>query len=211
MTTLITRLYSDPSGADAAKAALLAAGQQEDTIQIITNHTAGGAGAAMQAARIEPGAAMAYSKAMTGAQALLVVMAPFNPIGTARNAMKTLRKHPAMDLGLHDENVYLREYPAPEFSSSVMESHPLIMSNPFRRLSHGHILGNNPLLPSRVRTSAIRGGAYMSRAFWPMKLISGPRDARSAIHGGMLFSRIFGLPLLTTSWNSRTDFPTIIR
>lgn len=211
MTTLITRLYSDPAGADAAKAALLAAGQEAETIQIINRHSAGGPGAAMQAARIEPASAMAYGRAMTGEQTLLVVMAPFNPIGTARNAIKTLRKHPAMDLGLHDEDVYLREYPAPEYSITVMTSHALIMSNPFRRLSHGHILGNNPLLPSRARNSAMRGGGYMSKAFWPMKLVTTGRHAASAIHGGTLFSRLFGLPLLTTSWNSRTDFPTIIR
>jgi BCD family chlorophyll transporter-like MFS transporter len=37
------------------------------------------------------------------------------------------------------------------------------------------------------------GGAYMSKSFWPMKLVSTPATKRSAISGGMLMSSMFGL------------------
>jgi hypothetical protein len=211
MTTIITRLYSDLPAANAAMRALLDAGQNDETIQIITGDTIGGARAAMTDARISAVSAAAYESAMTEDQALLVVQAPFNPMGTARTAINVLQKHPAMDLGLQDEDVYLRDYPTAQYSNSVMRDHPLLLSNPFRRLSHGHIFGNNPIIHSKERTSAIRGGAYMSRFFWPTRLVSAPKERNSAIHGGLLFSSLFGLPLLTRSWASREDLPTIIR
>jgi hypothetical protein len=211
MTTIITRLYPDPSAASAARTSLLNVGQSEDTIQIITATAGGDAGMAMKAARINSVSSRAYLEAMTGNQALLVVQAPFSPIGTALNAINTLRGHPAMDVGLEDENVYLREYPSTRYAGRIMEKHPLLMSNPFRRLSHGHIFGSNPVIHSKPRTSAIRGGAFMSRFFWPMKLTSAPKTRTSAIRGGMLFSSLFGLPLVTSSWASREDLPTIIR
>lgn len=211
MTTIITRLYSDPSAANAAMADLLSNGQGKATLQIITASTAGGAAAAMKAARVSAAAAAAYGRAMTGDQALLVVQAPFNPIGTALNAIKVLRDHPAMNVGLDDEDVYLREYPTVQYSNRVMTHHPLLMSNPFRRLPHGHILGNNPIIRGKERTSAIRGGAYLSRYFWPMKLVSTPKPRSSAIRGGFLFSSLFGLPLLMRSWASRDEIPTILR
>ena len=157
MTTIITRLYPTQSAANAARASLLEKGQNEDTIQIILGGKSDEAAAAMNAARVSKASAAAYLQAMTGTQALLVVQAPFNLIGTAQKAMRVLQKHPAMDVGLADEDVYLREYPDARFSNSIMNDHPLFMSNPFRRLSHGHIFGSNPIMESKPRTSAMRG------------------------------------------------------
>jgi hypothetical protein len=211
MTTIITRLYPDPSAAKAAMASLLDIGQSDDTIQIITANTVGGTAAAMKAARVGSVSAAAYAGAMTGSQALLVVQAPFNPMGTARNAIKCLRKHPAMNVGLEHEDVYLREYPIARHSNNLMANHPLLMSNKFREMPHGHIFGNDPIIRGKERTSAIRGGAYMSRFFWPMKLTSAPKTRNSVISGGFLFSSLLRLPLLTRTWASREDLPTIIR
>lgn len=211
MTTIITRLYPDSAAANAARASLLDIGQSDGTIQIITANTAGGAVGAMKAARIGSASAATYARAMTGSQALLVVQAPFNPMGTARNAIVCLSGHPAMNVGLDDEDVYLREYPGVQLSNKVMTNHPLLMSNPFRKLPHGHIFGSNPVIRSKARTSAIRGGGYMSRFFWPMKLTSAPKERNSVIRGGFLFSSLFGLPLVTRAWASREDLPTIIR
>ena len=80
MTTIITRLYSDPTAAKAAMSALVEGGRDEDTIHVISADPSGGAAAAMKAAQVSPVAAAAYAKAMTAKQALLVVQAPFNPI-----------------------------------------------------------------------------------------------------------------------------------
>ena len=211
MTTIMTRLYPTQSAAHAARASLLEKGQNEDTIQIILAGKSEEAAAAMNAARVSKASAAAYLQAMTGKQALLVVQAPFNPIGTAQKAMRVLQKHPSLDVGLADEDLYLREYPDARFSNSIMNDHPLFMSNPFRRLSHGHIFGSNPIMKSKPRSSAMRGGGHMSRMFWPMKLVSPPKERSSVIRGGRLFSSLFGLPLLTSRWPSRDDVPTIIR
>ena len=51
---------------------------------------------------------------------------------------------------------------------------------------------------SKTRTSAIRGGAYMSRYFWPMKLVSASKEKTSAIRGTWLFSSMFGLPAISS-------------
>lgn len=211
MTTIITRLYPTQSAANAARASLLEKGQNEDTIQIILGGNAEEAAAAMKAARVSTASSAAYLQAMKGKQALLVVQAPFNPIGTAQRAMRVLQKHPALDVGLADEDVYLREYPDARFSNSIMKDHPLFMSNSYSGLSHGHVLGSNPIIRSKPRTSAMRGGGHMSRMFWPMKLLSQPKERNSAMRGGMLFSSLFGLPLLTSRWASRDDLPTVIR
>ena len=211
MTTIITRLYSDRSAAAAAEASLLSYGLDQGIIQIVTADSAGGAFAAMKAARVPAGSASSYLGAMTGDQALLIVEAPFNPVGTAKTAMKVLNKHPAMDVGVADEDFYLHEYPSAQYSNSVMKDHPLMLSNPFRKLPHGHILGENLIIQSKTRTSALRGGGYMSKMFWPMKLISAPKARTSAMQGGFLFSSLFGLPLLFKTWASREELPTIIR
>lgn len=211
MTTILTRLYSDRAAAEAARAGLLSIGQDAATLHIITAQTEGGAAAAMKSVRVVAALAQVYAQAMTGTQALLVVQAAFAPIGTARNAMRLLRKFPALDVGLEDEDIYLREHPTPDYSNQIMDKHPLLLSNPFRPLPHGHILGNAPILPHKPRTSAMRGGAYMSKLVWPMKLLSAPKERGSAIRGGRLISAMFGLPLLVKSWPSRDDLPTLLR
>ncbi|MES2143933.1 MAG: hypothetical protein V4516_06145 [Pseudomonadota bacterium] len=84
------------------------------------------------------------------------------------------------------------------------------MSNPHSRPSHRHILGSNPIIAGKPRTSAMRGGAYMSRFFWPMKLVSASRERSSAIPGGGLVSSLFGLPTVISHWPPREDLPTIL-
>jgi hypothetical protein len=210
MTTIITRLYADQAAARAVVNTLLQKGQDDNTINVITRDTVGGPEAAMKAARIPAASAMAYAHAMKGREALLVVAAPFNPMGAAREAINVVRKSPAIDVGLADEDVYIREDVRTESSGSVLSGQPLIMSNPHSRPSHHHILGSNPIIASKPRTSAIHGGAYMSRFFWPMKLVSASKEKTSAIRGGFLFSSMFGIPTLFRSWGPRDDLPTIL-
>ena len=55
--------------------------------------------------------AAAYAPAVAEGRALLVVRAPFAPVGTARHAIKTVNRYPALSVGLEDEDVYIREDP----------------------------------------------------------------------------------------------------
>ncbi len=208
MTTIITRLYPDLATAKGVVAALEANGHASSTIDIITSD--GSAAERMAAARVPASSAAAYAPGIAKGAALVVVQAPFAPMGTARDAMKVVNRTRSIDVGIEDEDFYIREQPSIEISGKVQTGTVFYMSNPHRRLGHGHILGSNPILPSKERTSAIRGGAYMSKMFWPMKLVTTNRHASSAISGGMLFSKLFGIPLLIRDLPSREILPTKI-
>jgi hypothetical protein len=134
---------------------------------------------------------------MTAGQALVVVRAPFAPMGAARNAMKVVDRTGSIKVGLATENEYIREQPDIVRAGSILEGHPLVMSNPHRNPPHGHILGANPISAPRTRRSAIAGGRHMSRMFWPMRLVSASaKEGTSAIRGGWLFSSMFGMPTI---------------
>lgn len=209
MTTIITRLYPDLATAKGVVAALEANGHAPSTIDIITKAD-GSAEARMDTARVPRESAAAYAPAIAKGAALVVVQAPFAPMGTARNAIKVVNRTKSIDVGIEDEDFYIREQPNIELSGKVQTGTVFYMSNPHRRLGHGHILGSNPILPAKERTSAIRGGAYMSTKFWPMKLVTTNRDANSAISGGMLISKMFGIPTLIRDLPSRELLPTTI-
>ena len=210
MTTIITRLYADTAAAQTVVAALLAEGPSSATHQVITKDGAGSVADRLHAARVGTTEARAYAGPVAEGRALLVVNAPFAPMGTALNAIRTVNRFPAMDVGLADEDVYIRDEPEVMLSGRVLQGTVFYMSNPHRSLPQGHILGSNPILPSRPRTSAIRGGAYISTKFWPMRLVSKPKVGTSALRGTWLFSSLFGIPTLLRSWPPRDDLPTTI-
>ena len=189
MTTIITRLYPDAASAQAVVAALIGQGHDQDTIDVIVRDGATDLTDRMRAARVGPSATAAYANHMSGnGKALLVVRAGFNPVGAARNAMKVAARFPSLDAGIANENQYLREDASAASTSSIMKSHPLLMSNPHRTGMHGHIMGNNPISAPREKRSASAGGAFMSTKFWPMRLVSAnAKKGNSVIHGGALF------------------------
>lgn len=209
MTTIITRLYPDLATAQAVSAALTARGHDAATIEVITSRGDGSVEDRLQAARVQAASAAAYAPGIAKGGALLVVRAPFAPMGTARDAIRVVNRTPALNVGLEDEDVYIREQPRVDIAGKVLPGTTFFMSNPYRSSTHGHIFGKNPIIESRPRTSAIRGGAYMSKMFWPMKLVSEPKERTSAIRGGFLFSSIFGIPTVIRDWGPR-EMMTII-
>ena len=210
MTTIITRLYKDLATAQGVASELTSAGHLAGNIDVISRDGDGTAEARMTEARVPKASVAAYAPGVAKGAALLVIRAPFAPVGTARHAIKLVNRTPAIDVGLDDEDVYIREQPNVEMEGKILHGTVFYMSNPHRNLPHGHILGSNPILPSRPRTSAIRGGAYMSTKFWPMKLLSTRTEKSSAIHGGMLISSMFGIPTLIKDLPSRELLKTTI-
>jgi hypothetical protein len=192
MTTIITRLYPDAATADAVVKDLLADGHASDTIDIIP---AGAGVAALRAARVGTAAARAYAEAMTGGRTLVVVRAPFAPMGTARNAIRVVNRRASIDVGLASQDEYIRERPGPMVSNNILTDHPLVMSNPYSRPWHGRIFGRG-VIESRPRSSAMRGGGHVSTRFWPMKLITTGRSTTSARRTGWQLSKLFGLPTI---------------
>jgi hypothetical protein len=210
MTTIVTRLYKDMATAQGVASALTHAGHAAGTIDVIGRDGAGAVEARMLEARVPKASVAAYAPGIAKGAALLVVRAPFAPIGTARHAIMVVNKTPAISVGLADEDVYVREQPVLEKEGKILKGTVFYMSNPHRSLPHGHIMGSNPILPPKPRTSAIPGGAYMSTKFWPMKLLSAHKERDSAIRGGMLISSIFGIPTLSGDTPSRQLIPTTI-
>ena len=211
MTTIITRLYPDRATAQSVADALAGKVPGLTSIDIITRDGAEPPTARMRAARVPTRSAEAYGPQVTDGKALLIANAPFAPMGTAMKAIRTVNLFAAIAAGVDDEDAYIREEPVLEMEGRVFKGTVFFMSNPRRPLPQGHILGKNPLRPSRPRTSAIRGGAYMSTKFWPMKLLSRHKDRLSVTKGTFLFSSLFGIPTLVKDWTPRTDVPTILK
>jgi hypothetical protein len=197
MTTIITRLYADIATAREVAGALMASGHAAATIDVISRDGAADTADRMRAARVSAAAAARYAPAVQDGRALVVVRAPFAPMGAARHAMKVVDRTPSIKVGVADEDEYIREQPSIAMRDNLLRDHPLVMTNPHRPLPHGHILGSNPILAPRERRSAIAGGKHMSRLFWPMRLVSArAKEGTSAIRGGWLFSSMFGIPTL---------------
>jgi hypothetical protein len=203
MTTIITRLYPDLATAKTVVAALETSGQDPSTITMVAKKGEGTAESRMRALRVPATLAAAYAPGIEKGGVLVVVQAPFTPIGTARTAIKVVNRTPALDVGLADQDVYIREQAPVERLGRVLPGKVFFMSNPFQSTSHSHILGRNPILAAKPRTSAIAGGAYISTKFWPMKLVSPAKERSSAMRGGFLISSMFGLPTTTNHWPSR--------
>jgi hypothetical protein len=210
MTTIITRLYKDLATAQGVAAELTEAGHDAATIDVIVRDGAGTADARMAQARVPKASAAAYAPGVAKGAALLVVRAPFAPMGTARHAIRVVNRTTALNAGLADEDVYIREQPRLDMTDKVMQGTVFYMSNPHRSLPQGHILGSDPIIRSQRRNSAISGGAYMSTRFWPGKLLSKPKAGTSAIRGGMLISSLFGIPTLSGDLPSRQLLRTTI-
>ncbi|WP_431298906.1 hypothetical protein [Tabrizicola sp. BL-A-41-H6] len=196
MTTIITRLYPSSAAAKAAVDDLLGRGHSEDYIHILSREGKGTVTQRLRSARVSPEAAAAYAGPVADGKVLVVVQAPFNPIGAARHAIRVLDKHPSLDVGVANENEYIREDARIEVSSSILRDHPLFMSNKHRPTTHGHILGSDPIIHGKTKTSAIPGGAYMSTKFWPMKLLSPSREKTSARNSEWQLSRLLDLPTI---------------
>ena len=200
MTTIITRLYPNTMAAHAVADALMAGGHQASYIEIIDSPST----AAMKAARVSDTAATAYANAMTSGQALLVVRAPFSPIGAAGTAKAVVGNYDSVDAGLANEDNYVREVARADRFQSIMSDHPRFFSqdmDPGRCRTRTTVFlafGAKLLAPYMSRRSAISGGAYMSTKFWPMRLVSANKTKRSVISGGgHPLSRLLGMAVIS--------------
>lgn len=174
MTTIVTRLYADAKTANQAATALKLQNHPDDNIDVIEQGT--GAKAAMIEARVPEDSADAYSKKMTKGNALVVCRAPVVPFGAARNAMHTLDEFESIDAGVENENVYLKEGPEGDMFLDMKvdrtHRHWATWGKERRRGLVSDAFGLRTLSPYKTRNSAMSGTHFMSRAFWPMPLIS---------------------------------------
>jgi hypothetical protein len=201
MTTVVTRLYETEEMARGVADALRAEGFPDATLDVIAAADA----AAMEAARVEAGAAARYAKAMEPGYALFVCRAPFNPIGAALRAQEVANATPSLDVGVADENRYIRETPnLRRHRGSVFTYHPLMLTRDdyvgsgWSGWRMSDVFGFTLVSRRRARPDNLTHG-HMSTAFWPGKLLSTKARRSSVIHGGRHMSRgWWPMPLVRT-------------
>ena len=232
MTTVITRLYADEEAARATARRLRWEGLPARALQVIRG---GGKAretiaAEMESAGVHETAVPSYSEKVAGGNALLVVRATYKPLGAAQITRDvTARTKMIAVRGVIDDYYFADP---PDNAPSVLKDHPRFLS---LDLEPGEYKGGPisaelgiPLLTRGHRNRPLhvfRGGKHVSRAFWPMPLISRKPKANSAIHGGRYLSKLFWpMPLITRKERTRSvirggalpfsralGMPTIIR
>lgn len=201
MTTIVSRLYADPATAQAIAAQLTDMGLPASACDVLGPEADA---ARIRAARVAVGAANAYAACLASqGGALVVARVPFSPIGAARAAIKIADSAASVDLGIADQNAYQAEQPDARLFLSVLTDHPRFASHDLRpgySKVYGpvtELFGLPMLSRRRGSASAMRGGGFMSRMFWPMPLVTRNRHARSAVGTAGHVSRMFWpMPLI---------------
>lgn len=201
MTTIISRVFPDEASARQAAGRLEFRGVPSRACMIITGVDGDALTARMEAARVDDSARKAYAAAVKSGQVVLVVHATYKPLTAATIVRDTLAKFDTVDVGDVVEDYFVPD--GPQKAESVLKEHPLFLTTPASRNGYegGPItkgLGFNMLKPHKARNSAIRGGGFKSRAFWPMPLLSTKPRKKSVISGGRYMSKAFWpMPLLS--------------
>ncbi len=165
MTTVVSRLYDGADTAGQVAAQLMELGFPDANIDVIA--AGNGAADAMRAARVDSNAAETYASHLDAKRSMLVVRAPFNPIGAAKTAIEIADAAGPVDAGVANENAYVTETPSKRYFLSVLTDHP-------RYFSSDMVPGSG-----RYRTR-------FSSAFG-MKLLSEKKRRNSVYSGGKLF------------------------
>ena len=229
MTTVITRLFASEKTARSVTNRLHRERFSSRSYSVITEGDADSSAALvdrLERAQVDPAAAAAYAKHLTGDAALLLISVTYKPLGAAQIARGILAEYETIDVGTVPEDIYMPDGPEP--AQSVLKEHPRFLTltpdpddpprgpvtSGFMKLLSPHrtkrsvISGERrmsrmfwpkPLVShKRSATSAISGGAHMSRKFWPQDLLSRKPRRNSVIRGGSLpFARLFGWPSIS--------------
>ena len=190
MTTVVSRLYDKVETANRVADKLRAQGFPESTLTILTAVDEG----AMVKARVGEAAAAAYARKMSEGQALFICRAPVTPFGAARVAMAAADSEAWIDAGRGASNEYIREVAdLTDKTPRVLVNHPLMMTRDDYVGSgwSGWTLSGVFMWPTVSRRrdyklSVMQGTRYMSRSFWPGRLLSDKPRRVTAMRGGRL-------------------------
>ena len=204
MTNVITRLYADTTKAEAVANRLRWEGFPRNSVRVISADGGGDGAIRARLSRADVNDAIigAYASKLADGAAALVIQATYKPLGAARIAREIVAKSDAIDGASEFNDYYMPD--RPDHAPSVLKDHPRFMTLPlepedYRGGPISRELGIRLLSPRKSRNSAIRGGRHISKAFWPMPLVSKGRRATSAMSGGRHMSRAFWpMPLVTT-------------
>ena len=224
MTHLLTRLYADEKTVHTARERLHSAGFPRYQMRTITKRDGEDHDGLMKRisdARVPDRAAGVYTEAVAAGNSLLVAVADYKPLGARKIGLKVLSEIEDLPTNLEEQDFKLAW--EPETASSVLKEHPrFLTAEPdydTERASFSSAFGfgtlstkerknrvgkGGPVLPfgtlktGRSANSAMSGGKFMSRMFWPMSLLSTGARRRSVTKGGgTLLSNLLGLSTTT--------------
>ena len=209
MTTIITALFPDAASARRTVDRLTLKGFPARAIDVIasTEETA----RKLERAGVHESAIEPYAAGIAQGQAALVVRATYKPLGAARLTRETLAQRDTVAVeGVVQEHVVKDD---PYKKTSVLLDHPRFLTAAAEiraRTESGPVTaGLWPTLKAhKARRSVMQPPRRVSRAFWPMPLVTRGRRSRSAIHGGRHMSRLFWpMPLLSKRPRGKTVIP----
>lgn len=165
MTTVISRLYDGTDAAATVASDLIGRGFPESMIDVIK--AGKGSADAMRAGRVSFASAETYASHLDARRSVLVVRAPFTPIGAAKTAMEVADAAGPVNAGIENENVFVSETPGNKLFLSVLTDHPRFFSS--------------DMVPG--------SGRYRNRASsaFGMRLLSKKKQRNSVYTSGKLF------------------------
>ena len=210
MTTVITRLFESENLAYGIADRLRWEGIPQRAVRVLTSaegEDPTDLTARLAKAGVHETAVDAYARQVAAGSAAVVVSATHKPLGAARIVRNTFNANTTLDAGEVVEECYVTD--SGNHAPSVLEDHPHFLTSRIDRkriqdtgpISQG--LGPKLLMKNHTSHSAMRGGRFMSRMFWPMPLLSRSRNARSAMRGGGYMSRMFWPQRLVATKNRR--------
>lgn len=198
MATIITRVFQDEAAARSAAKRVVFRGLPERHVMVISGHDPVQLSARMARADVHESAIPVYVQTLGAGQALLVVRATYKPLCAARITREELAKRTTIDVGEVIDDYFVPD--GPERAKSVLKSHPRFFTMPLGSYARGRVtegIGFKTIIRKRRRVSASMTGTRVSRAFWPMPLLSRKDRTIKVMHGHM--SKFFWpMPLLWT-------------
>lgn len=204
MTNIITRVFEDTEKARYVKERAVFMGVPSRDMSVISKSSAdddAGLTENMQAAGVDDSALETYLKHIKKGHAVFAVRATYKPLMAATKMRELLAKHDPLDAGDVVEDRFVPD--GPQKTPSILTEHPLFLTVPMHRTGYegGPVTAGLgwPMLRARKPSEAVmKGGKFMSRAFWPMPLLSDKPRKKSVIEGGRHMSKSFWpMPLLS--------------
>lgn len=195
MTTVVSRLYDGADTAANVASELMGRGFPANLIDVIG--ASGDAEAQMRAARVSASSAATYASHLTGNRSVVVIRAPFNPIGAAEAAINAADAAGPIDAGVADQNAYITENPSKTHFLSVMTDHPRFFSSDIvpgsgRYRSRASSAFGMRLLSKKKRRNSVYSGGKL---FMTKSLSTKPRK-KSVSSGRLIFGDMMGMPSL---------------
>ncbi len=219
MITVITRLYRDEASARGVVGRLYRTGFPKNAITLVSKSDGDVEGRIARALVPEHVAEALAAKVEDGNSAV-IVRATYKPLNAVRIANETFETSGAVSSGLEAESFRVK---APkDHAPSILKDHPRFLTldgsvrggptlseqlglrrlSPHRRrdsvINGGRLFFGDGVLRGRQAKASLKTGKFMSKAFWPMPLLSKKKEGLSVLPGGgHPFSRLMGWPTIS--------------